>query len=279
MKLKKLKKGLKKLQENNTVAKINTYLQKEATKSLPYTPKVGHRPSKLAHPCHRLIYYSYFKLPEDTPAGHQLVKYQYAGNAYEDVVISWLKGIDQHIPYRNKGNGEVPKDRFNPEKNNPQFPVKSDKWRIRKGYIDNVAYVNGKLWLFEIKTAGKNSWEKLTKPKPEHLVQGQAYVQLFNDLFLAGEYDHIPEIQDKCVGIKFLYLNRDNADLLEFSYTIEDLTQGILALDKKIQVANQYVDSKTLPPKTTGNCYFCPYRISCDKDANQPAEIPKEILD
>jgi len=244
------------LSADSTITKINKLLEDEAKNS--YVSQPSHRPSYLGTPCLRKIYYSYNRVEEDNPTTAQGLRIFGTGGAFEKLVLGWLIKIGEHVPYRNKSNGEIPKHFITGEPDT-QFPIHSTRWRIKKGKIDNVAVVKGETWLYEIKSAKANKFSKLTEPLPEHLIQVAIYFQTFNDLYLAGEYDHIPEIKGggKAKGVKVIYINKDTSELKEFVLTAPILNPIVLQLDKKIMILNNYIDNKMSCPFRGRTFYVC----------------------
>lgn len=272
MNLNKVKSLIKK--PGDTLERIFEYLRNSRIFPITYVQKPSHKPSTLGSPCSRKIYYSYFKVPEESKIEPQNLCVMEAGNKMEEMIVEWLKAIGEHIPFRQK-NGEIKVDKRT-NKPDHQFIISSEKWRIRKGKIDNVARDDVGLWIYEIKSVNDRKFKLLKKgPFSEHLIQNSIYLQCFNDLYLAGEYDHIPEIKGggKAIGLKLIYINRNDGALKHFVFKIEELTKLILDIDRKIAKENQYIDTKTLPPKTPDMCNYCNFRSKCDFDWNKVDNI------
>lgn len=252
--------------KSSTVERINNLLLSESTS--PSTKSPGHRPSSLGSPCLRKIYYEYFRITPDFPFDIKTLRIFETGNYYEAMVLSWLKKLGEHISYR-LPDGSIPID-FRTNQPDPQFLIYSPRWRIKKGKIDNVGVVDGKLWIYEIKSMKSTKFAKLEAPLPEHLIQVAIYFQTFNDLLIAGEYNHIPEVtgKGKAEGVKILYISKDDSQIKEFILGTPALNQMVLDVDKKIMVVNQFIDKKTLPPKTKNFCDFCSFRTRCSKNEN-----------
>jgi len=266
----------------STIHKIDQFLL-ERYEEKYYQGKPRHKPSSVGSKCLRKIYYGYYQFPEDNPPDARLLKIFDVGNYFEDILLSYLMGIGEHIPYRNKGNGKIPKQFGDPTKENRQFPIKSPRWRIKKGFIDNVAIVNGEIWLYEIKSIKNDKYKKLKgQPLSDHLIQGSIYVQCFNDLLNAGEYSHVPELSgregQKAKGIKYLYFNKDSQELAEFVILTKELTQVILDIDNKIMTLNEkYIDPKLLPPKKNDYCPWCSWKDQCAASANYVDDILTDL--
>lgn len=253
---------------DDLVAKIDSYLKIKYNKPVMYTPKPGHIPSSFGSKCFRKIYYTYYKVEKDIPTDAYSAKIFETGNYYEDMILSWLIGMGEHIPYRDK-EGKVPLH-WETKKPNPQFPISVPGWRINKGFIDNVAVSDGKLWLYEIKSSASFKFNELTEPFPEHKVQTAIYVKAFNDHLKNGDFAHIPELAGimDVSGVKVIYINKDTSRLKVFSLKCEVLDRNIKAVDDKVKKANDYIDLKELPPKTKDKCTYCQFSKKCKKDWN-----------
>lgn len=251
--------------EGNSLDKMNAMLEEERNAPRPYKSKPANTPSVLGSKCFRKIYYSYWRVPSDFPLDARSIRIFQMGDAVEEMLRDWLKKIGRYIPYRNKGNGEISKIK------NGEFPIKSSKWRIRRGYMDNVALIDDRVWIYEIKSSNEKKWLGLLAPSNDHLIQASIYFQAFNDLYLSGEFDHIPELvgKGKAVGVIWLYYNKNTSEIKQFTMTTEQLAPGIIALDKKIMKSNAYADAKVLPPKTLDYCNWCNYRKKCKKEWNE----------
>ena len=250
----------------NTIDRINSML--ERTKDTSWRPKSkpGHKPSVLGSKCFRKIYYSYWRVKEDYPPDARAYRIFELGNYVETMVKAWLQEIGEYIPYRTKSTGEISKA-FD-----AQFPIKSSKWRIKRGYIDNVAFDGDRIWIYEIKSSNSKKWTALKEPAEDHLIQASIYLQTFNDLLLSGEFDHIPEFKEKktkAAGVKWLYFNKDTSEIKMFQITEEKLEGALKAIDSKIEAANLYIDNKKLPPKTPDFCKWCNFRKKCKNEFNE----------
>ena len=263
----------------NLKSRIENFLEARVNKPLPYVQKPGHKPSSLGSECLRKIYYAYYRTPRDAPISAFLARIFDTGNYYEDMVVSWLDEMGENIPYRNKGDGEIPKG-FGGKGLNPQFPIKVPDWRIPKGYIDNVAVVNGKLWLREIKSKNTNKFDALEEVDHDHKVQVGIYFKAFNDHLAAGDYDHIPELKGFTVasGVEVIYVNKNTSNIRVFTLRPEALVDIIIDVDEKLEEVNPYIDARSLPPasKSTTNCQYCDWRKICKGNWN---EIPEENPD
>lgn len=271
MSFSKLKSKKKKLKDP-LFDRIESFLEARVNKPLPYKQKPGHKPSSLGTHCLRRIYYSYYRTERDSPINAFLARIFDTGNYYEDMVLSWLKEMGEHIPYRNK-DGEIPKG-FGGKGENAQFPIVMTDWRIPKGFIDNVAFIDGELWLYEIKSKNSDKFDALTSPDTDHMVQISCYFKAFNDHLAAGDYEHIEELKNvpSIAGVKVIYVNKNNSNLKVFSVELDDLVDQIIDLDVKLEEVNTYIDAVELPPMTKGDCKYCDFKAKCKK--NQNVEAP-----
>ncbi len=267
----KSKKAKPKRAKDPLLERIEAFLEARVNKPLPYKQKPGHKPSSLGSDCLRRIYYAYYRTERDSPINAFLARIFDTGNYYEDMVVSWLKEMGEHIPYRNKGDGQIPKG-FGGKGENAQFPVVIPDWRIPKGYIDNIAIVDGELWLYEIKSKNSDKFDALVDVDPDHKVQVACYFKAFSEMLVSGEYSHIPELKGatEVAGVKVLYVNKNNSNLKIFTMDPEDLVDQIIYVDEKLDRANVFIDAKELPPMTKGNCQYCDFRKKCKKNWNEP---------
>lgn len=256
--------------KDSTLEKITEFLDAKHNKVLNYVQKPSHVPSSFGTDCFRRIYYSYFRLEKETRTDEKSARIFETGNAYEAMVMAWLKGIGEHVPYRNKSDGQIPKSKDGSGAPDPQFPISVPEWRINKGFIDNVAVVNGELWLYEIKSKNSFAFGKMQEPDHDHQVQITPYFKAVNNGLESGEYSHIPELKDitHVTGVKLIYVNKDTSDIKLFALKEEDMVDITQMVVRKVEKANKYIDSKTLPPKTDNNCKYCPFQGKCAKEFN-----------
>lgn len=264
--------GLKKLksaQGDRTLEKINHLLYTQYNKTFEYTPKPSHSASGVGTKCLRKIYYQYYKVDKDKATDDKGAKIFETGKHFENMVMSWLIGIKEHVPYRDK-SGKIPPNRDTglPD---PQFQIKSADWRINKGYIDNVAVIDGKIWLYEIKSSKDDKFAALKQPQDDHRDQTAIYFKAFSDLLVAGEYSHIEELKGitEVAGVKVIYVNKNTSELKLYVLTPSQLNYNVASIDVKIKKANDFIDKKVLPPKTPDMCFFCPFWLKCKKEWNQ----------
>jgi CRISPR/Cas system-associated exonuclease Cas4 (RecB family) len=261
--------------KDDTLARMNAWLEQRANTPFKfpgkedYVSKPTHKPSSMGLSCLRRIYYEYFRTERDEKINFFLARIFDTGNYYEAMVMSWLKGIGEHIPYRNKGNGEIPKNIFTGEPN-PQFPITDPELRMNKGYIDNVAVIKGRIWLYEIKSKKSNKFDALTSPDPDHLSQVSCYFKCFNEQLANGDYDHIPELKGftDVAGVKVIYINKNTSNTKLYVLEAEDLVDEIIEIDYKIRKVNDFIDLKKLPPMNKKDCKYCPFKSKCKNEWN-----------
>ena len=219
-----------------------------------------------------MLYYGAFKVPQDFDVPPNVKKMGAMGDGISHILSNKFRERGILIDYK-EADGSF-QDGFNGEPN-LEFPVKSKELKLKKGYIDAVLVLDGKLWLGEYKSATQGSFSKLTAPKPDHLVQGVEYLFVFNKNLQDGAYKHIKELVkfEKAEGIIFLYVDRDNAvDFNMKEYPISNAVAEPIFKDivAKIIQFSQYADKKELPPKTPEWCNSCPWRAKCKKNYNIP---------
>jgi hypothetical protein len=261
----------KKPLKDSTALRIDAYLQEQYNKPLNYTPVPSHSPSTFGTKCLRKIYYSYWKVEKDIPTDAKSAKIFETGKHYENMVMSWLKGIGEHIPYVGK-DGKIPLDRHTGEPN-PQFPIAVPEWRIKKGFIDNVGVCGGELWLYEIKSSNSFKFDQLQEPMSEHKIQTAAYYRAFETALHRGDYAHIEALKGfenflGCAGVKLIYVNKDTSEIKIFALDRKDLEANIAEVQAKVVLVDTYIASKELPPKTEDKCSWCPFKKKCKKDVN-----------
>lgn len=269
--------------KDSTYLKINEYLKKKANAPIKYEQKPSHSPSTFGSNCLRRIYYTYWKVEKDSKVDAHLARIFETGNYYEDMVMEWLKAIGEHIPYRNKGNGQTPLSKDGSGIPDPQFPIAISDWRIRKGFVDNIGVSDEKLWIYEIKSCASFKFADLDEPMPDHKIQVAAYYWAVTEALQADEYSHIPELYpdgirrfDQIEGVKVIYINKDTSDLKIFALKESDLLSIVERIYKKVAIVDQYIDATELPPKTPDKCNYCNFRKKCDKNwnlATQPTDV------
>lgn len=246
---------------NNTISKEPEWKKSSSSK----TPQFKIKPSVLGSPCLRQIYYSSAGVPEDHPFPLDGKKRMKLGDAVHSMLHDVFKEAGIIVEYYNP-DGSTPKD-YN-GKDNTEFPLTSLELFIKKGKIDAVMIIDGELWLVEYKSINLKGFSSLMDPKSDHTIQAVTYFFVFNQHLKDGKFSHIKELHGftQAKGIKWLYVNKDDTDLKEYSMTEADyLFKQIV---EKIVTIKNFYDSKILPPKTNFYCYSCNWRDKCKKDVN-----------
>ncbi len=224
-------------------------------------PAPAFKPSALGTPCHRKVYYSYNRVPEDFQATLQLQKYGDMGDAMHERLIGNIRSDGVLIDYYDP-DGSTPIRFGKPKK---EFPLKDPDLEV-SSFIDAVVVYDGKLWLGELKSIGLDKFNALFMPKPEHMPQGVMYLYLFNKALADGKYAHIKELTPftKVEGIRFLYECRDNGFMKEFEVTEASELFG-QTVGKMLDV-KAHTAAGTLPDKTPDWCKTCEWRTKCKAD-------------
>jgi len=222
----------------------------------------SHAPSQIGSPCLRKIYYSYFKTLPDSQTDYGTAKIFEMGNFVEDMLMSWLKARDLSIEYI-----PPPATEFSGK---PQFPISVPEMRVMRGYIDNLAIVQDKLMLQEIKSCSASKFDGLTEPMRDHLVQVSLYWLALNRDLANDKYGHIQQLAKykKLDGVTLIYLNKNTAELKFFDVAKSTLSTTLAQVSAKLEMVNKFVDSGRLPPKTVDKCNYCSYKNKCSKNWN-----------
>lgn len=252
-------------------ARFKEYLKKKHNVPITYVQKYSHTPSGFGTKCYRKIYYNYFKIAKDSKTDAKTAGIFETGNYYELMILDWLKAMGEHIPYLDPKTGQIPVDRHG--KPNAQFPLSIKDWRIRKGYIDNVAIVNGKLYIYEVKSSNSFKFGELTEPMDDHKTQITCYYKAMEEGLNDGTYAHIPQLEGftKVDGIMVIYINKDDSTRKIFEISPATLEGYVKTTQEKVIKADTFIQSHTLPPKTPDKCSWCNWAAKCSKNFN---EIP-----
>jgi hypothetical protein len=217
------------------------------------------KPSMIGTRCLRKAFYACTEVPEDYPMPLNVQRICKMGDAVGDMLTAEFRKMGVLVDYYNK-DGSVPQ-MFGRE--NREFPIHDPDIYIKRGYIDGVFVLDGKLWLGEFKSINSNGYKYLNGPKMEHYCQGLLYLYVFNKLMEKNEFEHIRELAPfkKAEGIIFLYVNKDTSTMKQFSVTKDDafFTQIV----NKIITLKHYKDTNTLPPWTEDWCNSCNWRDKC----------------
>ena len=233
-------------------------------------PHYSIKPSSLGTKCMRKLYYSSFRVPKDFDVNTNVKKMGAMGDAISHVISNKLRSQGVLIDYvKPDGTYNLGYD----GEPNLEFPIESEALLVKKGYIDGVVVLDGELWLTENKTATFSSFSRLQGPKPDHMIQGVLYLHVFNKMLADGHFDHIERLKgfERAVGIRFLYVDRDNAvdfPMKEFPIAINQSFDTMRTIAQKVSDFKGYGDTKTLPPKTSEWCNNCEWRTKCGTDQN-----------
>ena len=200
------------------------------------------KPSALGTPCMRKLYYSYNRVPEDYGLPLNVLRICDVGNWLHEMLTDAFKK-----------SGTLLKDELR----------LVDKELEVSAYIDGVFEIDGKLWLAEYKTINSNGFNKLRGPKSEHKTQGVSYLYLFNRALKDGAYPEY-EKYGQAEGVIFLYVNKNNSEMKEFSLTEDD--EEFMSIIEKMEIVKEANKNNTLPPKTQDWCQSCNWRDKCEKN-------------
>lgn len=245
---------------------IDKHLEKVANPP-HYGGKPRIKPSDLGSPCYRKIVYSTYRVAPDTKIKAKQKRIFDTGDAYHDMVKTWVKDAGLLIEYKDPKTGEPPINRWS-KKPDTEFPIVVEELGIKSGKIDAILKMNGKLWIGEFKSIKDEKFHELTGPQPDHNIQANTYVHLFEYCLARGDYKHIPELEGhtEVEGVIFLYINKNDSEPLE--YVVEKDDAHLEQIIEKIARIQQYAKDKELPPKTEHYCYFCNWNKKCAKNFN-----------
>ena len=200
------------------------------------------KPSALGTPCMRKLYYSYNRVPEDYGLPLNVLRICDVGNWLHEMLTDAFKK-----------SGTLLKD---------ELRLVDAELEV-SAYIDGVFEIDGKLWLAEYKTINSNGFNKLRDPKSEHKTQGVSYLYLFNRALKDGVYPEY-EKYGQAEGVIFLYVNKNNSEMKEFSLTEDD--EEFMSIIEKMEIVKEANKNNTLPPKTQDWCQSCNWRDKCEKN-------------
>ena len=241
---------------------INSIVDKPAKKSTSKQDP-AFKPSALGSPCLRKIYYSYNRVPEDYGMDLRIKRICDLGDSIHELLSEYLREAGVLIDYR-LPDGTTPLNKYS-GKPDAEFPLKDAFLKV-SAKIDAVMVIEDQLWLGEWKSINAKGFKYLKKPKPEHKVQGALYLYLFRKALKEGAYSHISELSpfEEVQGVKFLYYNKENSELKEFSVT--DASKEFTETIEKMKIIEDHIEAGTLPPGTKDWCQTCSWRAKCSKN-------------
>ena len=236
--------------------------KKTTTKLKPFKIK----PSMLGSPCSRKIYYSSARIEEDYGFDLAGRKRMALGDAIHSMLESTFRKAGILVDYVNPDG--TPHKKFGFAEETTEFPVECSDIFIKDGYVDAVMIIDGELWIGEYKSINQRGFSGLTTAKPDHIVQAVVYWYIFNLMMSEGKFSHIPKLQGftKAKGVRWLYINKDDTDMREFTMTQGDAIFSQIV--EKIMSVRKSYDTKILPPKTPDFCQTCNWRTKCSKNYN-----------
>lgn len=224
------------------------------------------KPSDLGSPCLRKIYYGAARVEPDYGfdiAGKKRMK---LGDAIHAMLDDVFRKAGILVDYVNPDG--TPHKKFGFAEETTEFPLGFEDLFINHAYTDAVMIIDGELWLAEYKSINMNGFNGLMTAKPDHILQAVTYWYVFNMLLSEGKFSHIEKLKGftKAKGVRWLYVNKDDTQLKEFTMTQGDKVFSDIV--EKIMYIKQLYDNKTLPPKTEDWCKSCSFRDKCKKDFN-----------
>lgn len=239
---------------------------KDSGKKSKKAPQFKIKPSMIGSKCERKIYYSSAGVEEDYGFDLPGRKRMALGDAIGAMLHDTYKKAGIVVPYVNPDG--TPHRKFGFAEITEEFPLECSDIFIKHGYIDDVVIIDGELWIAEYKSTNQNGFNGLTTAKVDHIIQGVIYWYVFNLLLAEGKFSHIPQLEGftKAKGVRWLYVNKDDTDMREFTMTEGD--EFFAQIVNKIMNAKRNYDTKTLPPKTPDWCNSCNWRDKCKKNFN-----------
>jgi hypothetical protein len=246
---------------------INDFLFKSANPDYGnWKGKPRIKPSDLGNPSLRRIFYSYLRVPTDTKIETKVKRIFDTGDAFHDMIKSWIKGIGALVEYRDT-DGNIPIDRWS-GKPNGEFPISVPELDIKEGKIDGILIIDGKLWVGEFKSIKDEKYQPLDDAQDDHKVQANTYVHLFEYCLQRGDYRHIEELNGftNVEGVIYLYINKNTSEYKEFVCEKDD--SDLEQVVAKIAKVKDFADKKKLPPCSCNPKSWCPWNKKCAKNFN-----------
>lgn len=115
-------------------------------------------------------------------------------------------------------------------------------------FADGAINFNDKDYLIEIKTISLFAFNKLKRPKKEHIIQATSYAYALN--------------VDRVI---FIYEDRNFLQRKVFIYNVSKAEQE--SLKEKTDIVQRYVEESIIPPaeKSKDNCKYCNYKGICER--------------
>lgn len=237
--------------------------------------------SFLGSPCLRKIYYNYLRVEQDYGWEWDKIENFEVGEALHGMVQRWLYEISavdpdsfQYVPFLDPKTRKIKKswkNEWGMKPPDPEFPVNDVELSVKNNKIDGVIIFDRKdLWLVEAKSINEKGWNRYIKEsaKDEHIVQGNFYAYLFEQNLNAGEFSHIPELEniEEVKGTLYVYIHREKDNVPWKEFWIEKDPEVFEETVTKIIQVKEFVEERILPPKTEDFCNWCGHRDKCKKD-------------
>ena len=249
------------------LSQINQHLEKVS--NWPYKKGAPHRikPSDLGSACFRKIFYSTIRTEPDSKTTAQQKRVFDTGDAFHTMLKKWVKDMGILIEYLDPKTGKPPID-WRTKEPNSEFPIVVQELGIQSGKIDAILKFKGKLWVGEFKSIKDERFHELSEAKPEHRVQADTYVHLFEFCWERGDYNHIEALSEynEIAGVIYLYVNKNDSSIKEF--VVEKSEEDFEKVVEKISQVKEFINKETLPPKTKDFCPWCSWNKKCEKNVN-----------
>lgn len=201
--------------------------------------------SEVGQACNRRCWFSFHWLRKESIEGRILRLFD-TGKMEEERVIQELKKLGANFLH-----------------------ATDEQCRVEKfggylsGYLDGLMVFRGQLYVLEIKTHNKNSFERLQKQglmsaKPEHFMQLLLYIGLTNEQ---------PKFSQQASGL-YVAVNKDNDEIY-----VEEVPFDEELYEIGINKASDIIFSSTPPERISEkpdsyHCKFCPFNNSCHYSEN-----------
>lgn len=249
------------------IKKIHDHLFKAANPPFDGSGAPRIRPSDLGNDSLRRIFYSYLRVPPDEKISAPLKKIFDVGTSLHNMIKEWLDAAGLLIPYVDPATGKPPISKFT-GKPDHEFPVILEELDIKLGKVDAVLLLDNQLWICEIKSINNFKFGQLQEAAPEHQMQANIYVHLFEHCLHRGDYAHVRELKghEGVAGSVILYINKDSGALKEFF--VEKNDRDLDQIVKKIAKIKTHVANHTLPKCSCEYKKSCPWNRKCKANFN-----------